>query len=103
LFRRRDGAVFAIWAVEHHTHVREAWMRKVIFAAAVIALAATGCKKTGEGEYEVQKPVVGTVTDTVHTPVVETGVDSTKVAVPKVEVKKDSATIKVPTVKIKKP
>jgi hypothetical protein len=78
-------------------------MRKVIFAAAVVAIATTACKKTGEGTYEVQKPVVGTVTDTVHTPTVETGVDSTKVAVPKVEVKKDSATIKVPTIKVKKP
>jgi hypothetical protein len=78
-------------------------MRKMIFAAAVLTLAATACKKTGEGQYEVQKTVVGTVTDTVHTPVVETGVESTKVAVPKVEVKKDSATVKVPTVTIKKP
>lgn len=74
-----------------------------IAAAALVAVSATACKKTGEGQYEVQKPVVGTVTDTVHTPVVETGVDTTKVAVPKVEVKKDSATIKVPTVTIKKP
>ncbi|MEO7216652.1 MAG: hypothetical protein ABI026_00485 [Gemmatimonadaceae bacterium] len=78
-------------------------MKKVIFAAAVLALAATGCKKTGDGTYEVQKPVVGTVTDTVHTPTVETGVESKTVAVPKVEVKKDSATIKVPTITIKKP
>lgn len=78
-------------------------MKKMIFAAAALTLAVTACKKTGEGAYEVQKPVVGTVTDTVHTPVVETGVDSTKVAIPKVEVKKDSATIKVPTVTIKKP
>jgi hypothetical protein len=78
-------------------------MKKIIFAAAALTLAVTACKKTGEGTYEVQKPVVGTVTDTVHTPVVETGMESTKVSVPKLEVKKDSATIKVPTVRIKKP
>ncbi len=78
-------------------------MRKMIFAAAALTLAATACKKTGEGAYEVQKPVVGTQTDTIHTPVVQTGVDSTKVAVPKIEMKKDSATIKVPTIRIKKP
>lgn len=78
-------------------------MKKMFLAAAVLTLSATACKKTGEGAYEVQKPVVGTVTDTIHTPVVETGVESTKVAVPKLEVKKDSATIKVPTVRIKKP
>ena len=78
-------------------------MRKTIFAAAILTLAATACKKTGEGTYEVQKPVVGTVTDTVHTPVVKTGVETTTVAVPKVEVKTGTATIKVPTVTIKKP
>ncbi len=78
-------------------------MTKLIFAAAVLALGATACKKTGEGTYEVQKPVIGTVTDTVHTPVVKTGVDTATVAVPKVEVKQDSAHIKVPTITIKKP
>ncbi|MDQ2891309.1 MAG: hypothetical protein M3R65_12265 [Gemmatimonadota bacterium] len=78
-------------------------MKRMFFAAAALTLAATACKKTGEGAYEVQKPVVGTQTDTIHTPVVETGVDTTKVAVPKLEVKRDSATIKVPTVTIKKP
>jgi len=78
-------------------------MKKLFLAAGLVAVTLTACKKTGEGEYEVQKPVVGTQTDTVHTPVVETGVDSTKVTVPKVEVKKDTATVKVPTVQIKKP
>ena len=78
-------------------------MKKLFLAAGLLAVSMTACKKTGEGQYEVQKPVVGTVTDTVHTPVVETGVDSTKVTVPKVEVKKDTATVKVPTVQIKKP
>lgn len=78
-------------------------MKKLLIAGSMLALATVACKKTGEGEYEVQKPVVGTVTDTVHTPVVETHIDSTTVAVPKVEVHKDSATIKVPKVEIKKP
>ena len=78
-------------------------MKKTFLAAAVLTLAVTACKKTAEGTYEVQKPVIGTVTDTIHTPVVKTGVDTTKVAVPKLEIKKDSATIKVPTVTIKKP
>lgn len=78
-------------------------MKKLFLAAGLVAVTLTACKKTGEGEYEVQKPVVGTQTDTVHTPVVETGVDTAKVTVPKVEVKKDTATVKVPTVQIKKP
>ena len=66
-------------------------------AAVAVALAAVAslaaCKKTGEGEYEVQKPVVGVQTDTIHTPSVEVGTDTHKVVTPKVEVKKDSATI----------
>lgn len=78
-------------------------MKKLFLVAGLFALTATACKKTGEGEYQVQKPVVGTVTDTVHTPVVETGVDTTTVAVPKVEVKKDSVQVKTPTIDIKKP
>ena len=78
-------------------------MKKLFLAAGLVAVTLTACKKTGEGEYEVHKPVVGTQTDTVHTPVVETGVDTAKVTVPKVEVKKDTATVKVPTVQIKKP
>ena len=41
-------------------------MRKLTLAAGIAALIVTGaCKKTGEGEYEVQKPTVGTTTDTV--------------------------------------
>jgi hypothetical protein len=76
-------------------------MKKLLVAGSMLAIATTACKKTGDGEYEVQKPVVGTVTDTVHTPTVDVHMDSTTVAVPKVEV--DSETIKVPKVDVKKP
>jgi len=48
----------------------------------------------------VEKPVVGTQTDTIHTPTVDVGTQTTTVAVPKVVM--DSAKIKTPTVKIKK-
>ncbi|HEY6088885.1 MAG TPA: hypothetical protein VD771_03760 [Gemmatimonadaceae bacterium] len=68
---------------------------------AVVSISA--CKKTGEGEYQVEKPVVGTQTDTIHTPTVSVGVDTAKVTVPKVQVKTDSAKIKVPTVKVNPP
>jgi hypothetical protein len=60
---------------------------------AVVSLAA--CKKTGEGEYEVEKPVVGTVTDTINTPSI--GTETTSVVVPKVV--RDTVQIKTPTVK----
>jgi hypothetical protein len=52
---------------------------------AVVAIA--GCKKTGEGEYQVEKPVVGTVTDTLNTPSVDVGKDTVAVTVPTVDVK----------------
>jgi len=65
---------------------------------AVVSISA--CKKTGEGEYQVEKPVVGTQTDTIHTPTIDVGTQTTTVAVPKV--KMDSAKIKTPTVKVKR-
>lgn len=68
---------------------------------AVLLIAGTACRKTAEGEYEVQKPVVGTTTDTVHTPTVETGTARDTVNVPKVHTEKKEVT--VPTVKVKKP
>ena len=79
-------------------------MQRVAIAVTLVALASlTACKKTGEGEYEVQKPVIGTQTDTVHTPSVEVGTDTHTVAVPKVDVKKDTAKIVTPKVTVKKP
>ena len=76
-------------------------MRKLAVVAAVMAVVSiSACKKTGEGEYQVEKPVVGTQTDTIHTPTVDVGTQTTTVAVPKV--KMDSATIKTPTVKVKR-
>jgi len=65
---------------------------------AVVSISA--CKKTGDGEYQVEKPVVGTQTDTIHTPTVQVGSETTTVAVPKV--KMDSAKIKTPTITVKK-
>ena len=76
-------------------------MRKLAAVAAVMAIVSiSACKKTGDGEYQVEKPVVGTQTDTIHTPTLEVGTQTTTVAVPKV--KMDSAKIKTPTVKVKR-
>jgi acyl-CoA hydrolase len=78
-------------------------VRKLAAVAAIVAVVSiSACKKTGDGEYQVEKPVVGTQTDTIHTPTVDVGTQTTTVAVPKVEVKKDSTTIKTPTVTVKK-
>jgi hypothetical protein len=67
--------------------------------AAVWTLA--GCKKTGEGQYEIQKPVIGTETDTINTPSVETGTVKDTITVPKVETEKKEVT--VPKVEVKRP
>lgn len=66
-------------------------MNKLTLVVALAALTAlSACKKTGEGQYEVQKPVIGTETDTVNTPTVETGTvkDTIEVTRPTVEIKK---------------
>ena len=76
-------------------------MRKLAAVAAVMAVVSlSACKKTGEGQYQVEKPVIGTQTDTIHTPTVDVGTQTTTVAVPKVVM--DSAKIKTPTVSVKK-
>lgn len=75
-------------------------MRNLTLAAGIAALVITGaCRKTGEGQYEVQKPTVGTTTDTVHTPSVETGTAKDTITVPKVTTEKKEVT--VPKVDVK--
>ena len=77
-------------------------MRRMTLALAFAAVwTLSGCKKTGEGQYEVQKPVVGTETDTVNTPSVETGTVKDTITVPKVETEKKEVTL--PKVEVKKP
>jgi hypothetical protein len=75
-------------------------VRNLTLAAGIAALVITGaCRKTGEGQYEVQKPTVGTTTDTVHTPSVETGTAKDTITVPKVTTEKKEVT--VPKVDVK--
>jgi hypothetical protein len=77
-------------------------VNKLMLAAGVAAFVLTGaCRKTGEGEYEVQKPTVGTTTDTVNTPSVETGTAKDTISVPKVTTEKKE--VNVPKVDVKKP
>lgn len=45
-----------------------------------------GCRQTGEGEFEIERPVVGTTTDTVLTPTVEFGTDTMTVKVPDIDI-----------------
>jgi hypothetical protein len=77
-------------------------VRKLTLAAGIAALVITGaCKKTGEGEYEVQKPTIGTTTDTVETPSVETGTVKDTLTVPTVGTEKKE--VNVPKVDVKTP
>lgn len=77
-------------------------MNKLALALALAALTTVGaCKKTGEGQYEVQKPVIGSETDTVNTPSVETGTVKDTVTVPTVGTEKKE--VNVPKVEVKKP
>ena len=76
-------------------------MRKVL-ALAILAASITACSKTKEGDLEVEKPVVGTVTDTLNVPSVDVTTDTAKVTVPDIDINKDTANIKVPKVEVKK-
>lgn len=89
------GFGMEIVGTETISSARHSWRWLVNKLTLVVALAAltalSACKKTGEGQYEVEKPVVGTQTDTVNTPSVETGTV------------KDTVTITRPTVDVKSP
>lgn len=77
-------------------------MNKLTLVVAVAALTTlSACKKTGEGQYEVQKPVIGTETDTVNTPSVETGTVKDTINVPTVGTEKKEVTL--PKVDVKAP
>jgi hypothetical protein len=90
-------------------------MRKLLLGAALLALPLAGCKKTGENEYQVQTPTVGTDTHTVTTPDVDVGTKIDTLNTPVVGTKKDTIVIdkpvvgtkktevKTPTVKVTKP
>jgi hypothetical protein len=71
----------------------------------VVALAAlttlSACKKTGDGQYEVQKPVIGTEADTINTPTVETGTVKDTITVPTVGTEKKE--VNVPKVEVNEP
>lgn len=78
-------------------------MKKALALVAISSLLTVGaCSKTESGDLEVEKPVVGTVTDTVSVPTLDVGTQTQQVAVPNVEVKTDSVTIKTPTIEIKR-
>jgi hypothetical protein len=79
-------------------------VRTIALAGAIAALVATSaCEKTGEGEYQVEKPVIGTETDTVQTPSVETGTVTDTINVPDVDVNTEKKEVKLPKVDVETP
>jgi hypothetical protein len=100
-------------ATDHQTRRQALWLvrglslwrshvQKLTLAVALAALVTLGaCKKTGEGQYEVQKPVIGTETDTVNTPSIETGTVKDTVTVPTVGTEKKEVTL--PKVEVNEP
>jgi hypothetical protein len=77
-------------------------VNKLTLVVAVVALTTlSACKKTGDGQYEVQKPVIGTEADTVNTPTVETGTVKDTVTVPTVGTEKKE--VSVPKVEVNEP
>jgi hypothetical protein len=78
-------------------------MRSATLAAAIAAFVLTSaCKKTGEGEYEVEKPVIGSETDTVKLPRIETGSVKDTINVPDVDAKTEKREVDRPTVDVER-
>ena len=82
-------------------------MRKMVFAASVAAsvMVLAGCEKTGENEFEVERPTVGTTTDTVRVPDVDvrTGRDTITVPTVDVDVNKSGGDVRDTTRRTKTP
>lgn len=90
-------------------------MRKMLIGAVILSLPLAACKKTGDNQYQVQTPTIGTDTHTVTTPSVDVGSKIDTISTPVVGTKKDTIIIdkpvvgtkktevKVPTVTVKKP
>lgn len=90
-------------------------MKRMMLLGALVALPLAACKKTGDNQYQVETPTIGTDThtvttpsvdvgskvDTINTPVVGTQKDTLIVSKPVVGTKKTE--VKTPTVKVTKP
>jgi hypothetical protein len=75
-------------------------VRPVILTTLIVTLATlTGCTKTGEGEYEIRRPVIGTKVDTVKGPTIETGTVKDTITVPKVTTEKKE--VNLPKMKVR--
>ena len=89
--------------------------RTLLMGAAILALPLAACKKTGDNQYQVETPTIGTDTHTVTTPSVDVGTKVDTINTPVVGTKKDTlivtkpvvgtqkTDVRTPTVKVTKP
>ena len=89
--------------------------RTLLIGATIVALPLAACKKTGDNQYQVETPTIGTDTHTVTTPSVDVGTKVDTINTPVVGTQKDTlivskpvvgtkkTEVKTPTVKVTKP
>jgi hypothetical protein len=75
---------------------------KILLGAALLALPLGACKKTGDNQYQVQTPTIGTDTHTVTTPSVEMGTKVDTINTPVVGTQKDTIIVNKPVAGTKK-
>ena len=74
-------------------------MRKSAITLSLVAVSAlAACQKSGDGGVIVEKPVVGTQTDTLHPPTVEMGTRTDTINTPVVGTQKDTLIVNKPVV-----
>jgi hypothetical protein len=77
-------------------------MRKMLLGAALLALPITACKKTGENQYQVETPTIGTETRTVTTPDVDVGTKKDTINTPVMGTQKETLIVNKPVVGTKR-
>ena len=77
-------------------------MKRIMLLGALVALPLAACKKTGENQYQVQTPTIGTDTHTVTTPSVDVGTKVDTINTPVVGTQTETLVVKKPVVGTKK-
>ena len=75
---------------------------KILLGAALIALPLSACKKTGENEFQVQTPTIGTDTNTVKVPDVDIGSKVDTISTPVIGTRPETLIVNKPVVGTKK-
>jgi hypothetical protein len=78
-------------------------MRKVAITLSLVAVSAlAACQKSGDGGVIVEKPVVGTQTDTLHPPTLDVGTRTDTINTPTMGTKPETLIVNKPVVGTKK-